>query len=74
MGELRELSPSGDTKVIWDSNQKAEVKIAKNAFNKLRAKGYFAYKVKSDGDKGVVIDEFDPEAERIIMALPMRGG
>jgi hypothetical protein len=74
MGELRKLGPSGDTKIIWDSDQKAEIEVARNAFNKLKEEGYFAYEVKSDGDKGIVIDEFDREAEKIIMALPMRGG
>ncbi len=74
MGELRELGPKGDTKIIWDADEEAEVKIAKGAFNKLRKKGYFAYAVKRDGDKGEVIREFDADAEKIIMALPMQGG
>ena len=74
MGELRELGPQGDTKVIWDADEEAEVKVAKRTFNELKSKGYYAYKVKRDGDKGRVIHEFDPDAEKIIMALPMRGG
>lgn len=74
MGELRELGPQGDTRMTWDADEKAEVQEAKHTFDKLKGKGYFAYKVKKKGGKGQVITEFDPEAEKIIMALPMKGG
>lgn len=74
MGELRELGPQGDTKIIWAADKEDEVEVAKNAFDTLKKKGYFAYKVKKDGEKGQVAKEFDPDAEKIIMALPMRGG
>lgn len=74
MGELRELGPQGDTKMIWDADEEDEVKVAKGTFDKLREKGYFAYKVKKGGGKGKMITAFDPNAEKIIMALPMRGG
>lgn len=74
MGELRELGPQGDTKIIWDADKQAEVEVAESAFDDLKKKGYYAYKVKKGGDKGRVINTFDPDAEKIIMALPMRGG
>jgi hypothetical protein len=74
MSELRKLGPEGDTKIIWDAENEAEVEVAENAFDKLKGEGYFAYKVKKRGGKGKVIDEFDPNAEKIIMALPMQGG
>ena len=74
MGELRKMGPEGDTKMVWDADKKDEVEAIEETFNDLRAKGYFAYKVKKDGEKGRVITRFDPDAEKIIMALPMRGG
>jgi len=74
MGELRELGTRGDTKIIWDAEKKEEVQAAKDTFDKLRDQGYFAYRVKKKGDKGEVITQFDPQAEKIILALPMRGG
>lgn len=74
MGELRELGIQGDTKIIWDAEQEDEVKVARKAFDKLQGKGYFAYEVKRNGEKGEVIREFNPDAEKIIMALPMQGG
>lgn len=74
MGQLIEPNASGDTKIIWDPEKEEEVEVARNAFDKLKKKGYYAYKVKADGKKGVVTHTFDPKAEKIIMALPMRGG
>ena len=74
MGELRELGVKGDTKMVWDADKEDEVEAAENTFNDLQEKGYYAYKVKKGGDKGKVIRKFDPDAEKIIMALPMRGG
>ena len=74
MGELRELGPQGDTKLIWDPDKSAEVEVARNTFNTLRGKGYFAYEVKKKGGKGKVVTSFDPLAEKIILALPMKGG
>ena len=74
MGELRELGPQGDTKIIWDVENLPEVEAAEAVFDQLKEKGYYAYSVKKDGDKGIIIREFNPDAEKIIMALPMRGG
>ena len=74
MGQLRELGPKGDAKFVWDPDKEDEVKAAKHTFDKLRKKGYFAYQVKKGGGKGKAITEFDPAAEKIIMALPMKGG
>lgn len=65
---------SGDTKVIWDMSRKKEVKHAEDTFNKLKKKGYLAYTVKGNGDKGEVMHTFDPKAEKIIMAPRVVGG
>lgn len=73
-GELRMMDASGDTKLMWDSEVDDEVKVARDTFNTLKKKKYIAFSVKKDGDKGKAIDEFDPEAEKIIMAPPMAGG
>jgi hypothetical protein len=73
-GELAVMDTSGDTKIMWDSGNKDEVDNARETFNRLKKKGYLAYTIKGKGDKGEVIKEFDPEAERIIMAPPAIGG
>jgi hypothetical protein len=74
LGTMRIIDMTGDTKIIWDSSKQAEVDNARRTFDDLRKKKYNAYSVKKDGEKGVVITEFDAEAEKIIMAPPMAGG
>lgn len=69
------MGTEGDTKTIWDKNKPDEVEAARETFNKLTKKGYTAYLVTGkDGEKGEVMKTFDPNAERMILALPMRGG
>lgn len=65
---------AGDLKVIWDPNNEDEVAAAADQFTTLRKKGYLAYTVDSRGKKGTQITEFDPTAEKIILAPALRGG
>jgi hypothetical protein len=75
MGELAVMGRQGDLKVIWDRTKADEVEHARKTFDDMRAKGYLAYSVKGkDGSKDEQITRFDPDAERIILAAPMRGG
>lgn len=74
-GMLRCIDETGDTKVIWDRSKPVEVEAARETFNSLKKKGYLAYEVTGkDGTKGSVITEFNPDAERLIMAPRMVGG
>lgn len=72
--ELVILDRTGDTKLIWSKENEDEVDAARETFKRLRKKGYLAYKVKRDGEKGEQIHEFDADAERIILAPAMKGG
>lgn len=74
MGELRYLSSLGDTKLIWNSDDKDEVEAAKETFDRLKKKGFMAFSVKKDGGKGKKITEFDAAAERIILTPGLQGG
>lgn len=74
MNELCVMDATGDTKRIWDPNNPDEVEDARASFDRLKKKGYVAYKVNEAGDKGEVIREFDASAGKIIMAPPMKGG
>jgi len=65
---------AGDTKIVWDSDKPDEVGAARDTFNKLKKKGYLAFSVRDKGHKGDQINEFDPDAEKLIMAPPMAGG
>jgi hypothetical protein len=74
-GEMAIMGPEGDTKTIWDADKPEEVENARRTFNELREKGYYAYQVKGDdASKGERMTEFDPDAERMIMAPPLMGG
>lgn len=73
-GEMSVMDKKGDTKILWDSDNQAEVENARRSFDDLRGKGYMAFTVDKRGEKGDVIRTFDPSAEKIILTPPMRGG
>lgn len=73
-GTMHVLDHTGDSKLIWNTGNQAEVDAAKELFNKLRDKKYLAYTVDDDGERGEVIRRFDPNAGRIIMAPQLVGG
>lgn len=64
----------GDSRTIWNPENQDEVDAAKTTFTTLKKRGYLAYKVDQKGEKGEVIQEFDPQAGRIIMSPPLVGG
>lgn len=69
------LDSNGDTKVMWDQHNEAEVAVAKAAFDAARAKGASVFKVKGkQGERGRRLDEFDPTVERMIVVPQMVGG
>lgn len=74
IGELAVMGRSGDTKIIWDSEQEAEVDNARRTFDDLRAKGYAAFAVGRRGEKAEMVREFDQNAEKLIMVPPVAGG
>ena len=45
MNQMRCLNETGDTKVIWDPENKDEVDAAKAQFKTLKGKGFQAYSV-----------------------------
>ncbi len=65
---------AGDQKITWDSTKPDEVAQTRETYDKWKKKGYVAYSVEPGGRKGTVLDKFDPDAECIIFALPLRGG
>jgi hypothetical protein len=76
-GELSILNGDGDTKLVWDSNNEDEVEAAETLFNELIAKGFAAFEVsdeKEKGGKGKMLKKFNPKAERIIMSPRIAGG
>lgn len=74
MSEMHVLNRSGDTKLIWNSENEDEVANAKKTFDDLRSKNFGAYSVKKKGKRGKIIRQFDPSAEKIILVPPVVGG
>lgn len=72
--ELIILDHTGDTKLIWDPAKAEEVEHARETFSKMKKKGYLAYSVNRKGDKGEVLKDFDPDAEKMILAPATVGG
>lgn len=74
-GQMHELNATGDSRIMWDSGKPDEVEAARTHFRRLKEKRYIAYRaIGAKGDRGEIINEFDPQAERIIMVPPMVGG
>lgn len=74
-GLMSTLDHTGDTRVMWDRKNKAEVAAARRQFDDLRKDGYLAYRAEGkEGKQGDLIREFDPKAERIILVKPLVGG
>jgi hypothetical protein len=75
MGEMRIADKvAGDLKVIWDKKKRDEVESARNQFDAMMKKGYLAFSVKKDGEKGKVVKEFDEDAEMLILSPKLQGG
>lgn len=72
--QMRIMGGRGDTRLIWDPKNKDEVKSAQRTFDELAGKGYRAYGVTEEGKKGELIEKFDKNLTKIIMARPMAGG
>lgn len=73
---LHITDPTGDTRVMWDPNNKDEVATAEAAFDAAKAKGMVAYGVGEDGARktGEVIRKFDKKLGKIIMTRQLQGG
>lgn len=73
-GEMSVLGREGDTKIIWDSENLDEVEHARKSFDELTKKGFSAFSVKRDGEKGGRLAKFDAEEEKMILTPALRGG
>lgn len=73
-GELRTMTKKGDVRATWNARDADEVEAAKAQFDGLRAKGFSAFAVAEDGSPGTRIDEFDPNAQKVVLVPPLAGG
>lgn len=72
LGIMRVLTKNGDDRITWDRGNEEEIAEAITKFDELKAKGYTAFSVTSDGKKGHEIDLFDPGAEEVLMVPQTR--
>jgi len=68
------LGEEGDVRVEWDPDKKDEMKQAERTFEEMTKKGYHAFEMCEDGNKGEQMDKFDKQAKRILLVPPMAGG
>ena len=69
------MGMAGDTKSIWDPNNKDEVEAAETMYKTLTKKGYRAFHVTGkDGEKGELMTSFDPKAGKVIFVGALVGG
>ena len=73
-GEMSVLGREGDTKIIWSSENADEVEHARKTFEDLTKKGFSAFAVKRDGEKGGRLAQFDAAEEHMILVPRLRGG
>lgn len=74
-GIASEMNESGDTRITWDKNNPAEVEHARTSFNHLtREKNFRAFRVGRGDSQGARVDQFDPDAERLVFVPQYQGG
>jgi hypothetical protein len=64
---MKVLSSNGDDRITWDKENGPEAKEAKAKFEELIEKGYTAFSVDTQGKKNNIIEEFDIDAEEILL-------
>ena len=74
MGTMSCLYEKEGEKIIWNPAIPVEVDAARARFEHYLSEGYIACKITQDGNRGVHIAEFDPEAEEIILIQLVDGG
>jgi hypothetical protein len=71
---LKIHSIRGDDEFQWDpAVDDGRLRRAKEEFERARQRQFFAYSRSENGDTQV-IDDFDPHAREILMAIPLLGG
>lgn len=74
-GVLRIADETGDTPMQWDRNDPEQVAKARAQFDRYTKElRHTAYTVTDNGKRNVVIHDFDPDAERIILMPQFVGG
>ena len=73
-GEMLIMDTTGHTKIEWERGNEESVAVAEAAFDAAMDRGCSAFKVTGAGERGARVWEFNPQAEKYIIAAPLRGG
>lgn len=73
-GQLKILGEKGDERIAWNKEDGRQALEAKEKFEDHLKKGWKAYSVDSKGNKRMLIEEFDIDAEEILMIPPTAAG
>jgi hypothetical protein len=81
MGMLRIISKRGDERLLWneqdaladDAEARAAIQEAERIFARERARGATAFRVEA-GKPAERLEQFDPQAEQIILVPRVVGG
>ena len=74
MHAMAVMGKEGDTKITWTPGNAAEVDNARSQFEFFRGKGYAAFRMSGNDQRGEQMNTFDPAAQRIVFVPPMQGG
>jgi hypothetical protein len=68
------MDPTGHTTVAWEQGDTAEVEVARTTFDEMTRKGYQAFRVGKNGERGTRMTAFDPAAEEMLLIPQLVGG
>ena len=71
---MKILNDKGDERLVWDKENGKQAKEAKAKFEELLGKKYTAFSVDTQGNKNQKIEEFDVDAEEILMVPQTSAG
>lgn len=71
---MKILNDKGDERLVWDKENGKQAKEAKAKFEELLGKKHMAFSVDRQGNKNRKIEEFDVDAEEILMVPPTSAG
>lgn len=67
---------TGDTRIMWNPRDKADVALAEDSFKNARAKGMLVYLVSPESGEstGEVVTSFPKKEGKLIAVKPIQGG